>query len=202
VGDVHELPPVGRELFLDEDRCDGIIARCRAASGEHTPPLAVRDVLDELVADPVALEQTLGPVELGGITTLYNGADLTILRVAWTPGMALNPHEHRMWAVIGMYGGQEDNAFYRRTPSGLESAGGKELPAGDVLILGDDVIHSVANSRRDFAVALHVYGGDFFSGDRSVWDFDTHEERPRDFARTGRLFEDANARWLDETRPH
>jgi predicted metal-dependent enzyme (double-stranded beta helix superfamily) len=180
---------------------DDIIARCRAASGEHTPPLAVRDVLDELVDDHTALEQTLGPVELGGITTLYNAADLTILRVAWTPGMALNPHEHRMWAVIGMYGGQEDNAFYRRTPDGLESAGGKELPAGDVLVLGDDVIHSVANSRRDFAVALHVYGGDFFSSDRSEWDFDTYKERPRDFARTRRLFEDANDRWRDETRP-
>jgi len=52
--------------------------------------------------------------------------------------MALNPHEHRMWAVIGMYGGQEDNAFYRRASGGLEPAGGRELPAGDVLVMGDD----------------------------------------------------------------
>ena len=65
-------------------------------------------------------------------------------------------------------------------------------------VLGDDVIHSVANSRRDFAVALHVYGGDFFSGARSEWDFGTYEERPRDFERTRRLFEDANARWRAE----
>ena len=93
---------------------DDIVLRCRAALDEHTPPLAVRDVLDELVADQSTLEQALGPVELGGITTLHNSGDLTILRVAWTPGMALNPHEHRMWAVIGMYGGQEDNVFYRR----------------------------------------------------------------------------------------
>ncbi len=178
---------------------EDIIARCQAALAEHTPALAVRDVLDELVADHTALEQALGPVELGGITTLHNAADLTILRVAWTPGMALNPHEHRMWAVIGMYGGQEDNAFYRRSSGGLESAGGKELPAGDVLVLGDDVIHSVANSRRDFAVAVHVYGGDFFSGERSEWDFETYEERPRDFARTRRLFDEANTRWRDQT---
>jgi predicted metal-dependent enzyme (double-stranded beta helix superfamily) len=176
---------------------DDIIARCRAARAEHTPALAVRDVLDELLADRTALEQALGPVELGGITTLHNAADLTILRVAWTPGMALNPHEHGMWAVIGMYGGQEDNAFYRRVSGGLEPAGGKELPAGDVLVLGHDVIHSVANSRRDFAVAVHVYGGDFFSVGRSEWDFETYEERPRDFARTSRLFEEANARWRD-----
>ena len=178
---------------------DDIIARCRAALDEHTPALAVRDVLDELVADAGTLDHALGPVELGGITTLHNAADLTILRVAWTPGMALNPHEHRMWAVIGMYGGQEDNAFYRRASGGLEPAGGRELPAGDVLVLGDDVIHSVANSRRDFAVALHVYGGDFFSGERSEWDFETYEERPRDFERTRRLFEEANARWRDQT---
>jgi predicted metal-dependent enzyme (double-stranded beta helix superfamily) len=178
---------------------DDIITRCRAALDEHTPVLAVRDVLDELVADAGALDRALGPVEVGGITTLHNAADLTILRVAWTPGMALNPHEHRMWAVIGMYGGQEDNAFYRRSSGGLESAGGKELPAGDVLVLGDDVIHSVANSRRDFAVAVHVYGGDFFSGERSEWDFETYEERPRDFARTRRLFDEANTRWRDQT---
>ena len=84
-----------------------------------------------------------------------------------------------MWAVIGMYGGQEDNAFFRRVPGSLERAGGRELPAGEVLVLGEDAIHSVANSRKDFAVALHVYGGDFFSVERSEWDFETYEERPR-----------------------
>jgi predicted metal-dependent enzyme (double-stranded beta helix superfamily) len=177
---------------------DDIVARCRAALGEHTPMLAVRDVLDEIVANPTALDHALGPVEAGGIITLHNSPDLTVLRVAWTPGMALNPHDHRMWAVIGMYGGQEDNAFYRRAADGLETAGGKELPAGDVLVLGDDVIHSVANSRSEYAVALHVYGGDFFNSERSEWDWETYEERPRDIARTLRLFEEANARWRDQ----
>jgi predicted metal-dependent enzyme (double-stranded beta helix superfamily) len=176
---------------------EDIVARCQSALGEHTPTLAVRDVLDELVIDRAGLEQAIGPIERGGITTLYNAGDLTILHVAWTPGMALNPHDHRMWAVIGMYGGQEDNAFFRRVPGGLEPAGGQELPAGDVLVLGHDVIHSVANSRRDFAVALHVYGGDFFSVERSEWDFETYQERPRDLERTRRLFEEANARWRD-----
>ena len=89
---------------------DDIISRCQAALTEHTPALAVRDVLDELVADPAALDRAVGPVERGGISTVHNADDLTILRVAWTPGMAINPHEHRTWAVIGMYGGQEDNA--------------------------------------------------------------------------------------------
>ena len=123
---------------------------------------------------------------------------LTILHVVWAPRMAVNPHEHSMWAVIGMYGGQEDNSFYRRSSGGLEPAGGRELPAGDVLVLGHDVIHSVANPRRELAAALHVYGGDFFTAERSEWDFDTYEERPRDVERTMRLFDEANARWFAE----
>jgi predicted metal-dependent enzyme (double-stranded beta helix superfamily) len=175
-----------------------IVARCQAALGEHTPVLAVRDVVAELVNDQAGLEEALGPVDRGGITTLHNAPDLTVLHVAWTPGMNLNPHEHRMWAIIGMYGGQEDNRFYRRAPGGLESSGGKELPAGEVLVLGDDVIHSVANSRREFAVALHVYGGDFFGVDRSEWDFESFAERPRDLERTRQLFEEANARWCGQ----
>lgn len=174
---------------------DDVVARCRDALAEHTPALAVRDVLDELVADAGSLRTALGPVEEGGITTLHHAPDLTVLHVVWVPGMALNPHEHRMWAVIGMYGGQEDNAFFRRTPDGLAPSGGKELPAGDVLVLGDDAIHSVANSRRELATALHVYGGDFFAAERSEWDAVTHEERPRDLAGSMRLFAEANERW-------
>jgi predicted metal-dependent enzyme (double-stranded beta helix superfamily) len=177
---------------------DDVVERCRAALVESTPVLAVRDVLDQLVAEPAALELALGPVDAGGITAVHRGDDLTILRVAWTPGMAINPHEHRMWAAIGMYGGQEDNAFYRRVPGGLEPAGGREVTPGEVLVLGDDVVHSVANSRREFAVALHVYGGDFFSAERSEWTFGTFEERPRDIEATMRLFEQANARWRGE----
>jgi predicted metal-dependent enzyme (double-stranded beta helix superfamily) len=172
-----------------------IVARCQAARAEPVPALAVRDALDELVSDPGGLERALGPVEEGGITTLHRADDLTILHVVWTPGMALNPHDHRMWAVIGLYGGQEDNAFYRRTSSGLEPSGGREVPAREVLVLGDDAIHSVANTRREFAVALHVYGGDFFAVERSEWDFETYREQPRDLGRTMRLFEEANARW-------
>src|SRR5580692_133761 len=102
---------------------EDIVARCQEALTEHTPFLAVRDVLPELVADGSQLEQALGPVDRGGITTLHNAADLTVLHVAWTPGLTLYPHEHRMWAVIGMYGGQEDNAFFRRTSHGIEQAG-------------------------------------------------------------------------------
>ena len=69
-----------------------IVARCRAALIEDTPSLAVRDVLAALVSDSSNLERALGPVSRGGITALHNAADLTVLHVAWTPGMTLYPH--------------------------------------------------------------------------------------------------------------
>lgn len=177
---------------------DDIVARCRTAIGEHTPQLAVRDVVDELVRDPATLAAAVGPVTEGGIRALHRGDDLTVLHIAWTPGMKLNPHEHRMWAVVGMYGGQEDNTFFRRVESGIETSGGRSLEAGHVLLMGDDAIHAVANPRREYAVALHVYGGDFFTGQRSEWDEETFEERPRDVEGTMRRFAAANAAWAAE----
>lgn len=172
-----------------------IVHRFQEAIGEHTPQLAVRDTLDALIGSG-ELAAALPVPQLGGITTLHNSATLTVLQVVWTPGMRLNPHNHNMWAVIGMYGGTEDNAFYRRTAHGLVESGGKEVHEGDVLVLGDDTIHAVANTRQNFAAAIHVYGGDFFNGDRSEWDFETLTEGPRDVAGTMRLFEEANQRWL------
>jgi predicted metal-dependent enzyme (double-stranded beta helix superfamily) len=177
---------------------DEIVARCRTAIGEHTPPLAVRDVLDELMREPGAVETALGPVTEGGIRVLHRADDLTVLHIAWTPGMTLNPHDHAMFAVVGMYGGQEDNSFFRRAPDRLVDSGGRSLRAGDVLVMGDDAIHAVANPLREYAVALHVYGGDFFAGDRSEWDDDGTNERPRDIEGTRRRFAAANARWAAE----
>lgn len=187
IGPSHNLTVVTLDL-------DTIVGRLRAANDEHTPQLAVRDVLDELISSG-QLDTALPEVTQGGITTLHNTPDLTVLRVAWTPGMKLNPHNHLMWAVIGMYGGVEDNSFYRRTAHGLEPSGGKQVPAGDVLVLGDDAIHSVTNTRHEYAVALHVYGGDFFGDGRSEWDFETLTEGPRDIEGTMRRFREANERW-------
>ena len=59
-----------------------------------------------------------------------------MVTIAWPPGIVLNPHEHAMFAVVGMYGGQEDNTFFRRSEQGLEATGGRELAGGDVLVMG------------------------------------------------------------------
>jgi predicted metal-dependent enzyme (double-stranded beta helix superfamily) len=182
---------------MPTDLVEDLIERSRAALAEHTPQLAIRDILAELVRNPSKLESGLDPVTEGGITPIYRSDELTLIRIAWTPGIKLYPHEHGTWAVAAMYGGTEDNVFWRRGPNGLEQVGGRELANGEVSVMGHDAIHSVANSRREYAVAVHAYGSDFFSDvpARSEWDPDTLEERPRDVPGTMRLFEEANAAW-------
>jgi predicted metal-dependent enzyme (double-stranded beta helix superfamily) len=116
--------------------------------------------------------------------------------------MTLLPHNHNMFAVIGIYSGREDNLFWRRLPGngsdpGLEAAGADSMGAGQVATLGRDIIHSVANPIAKLTSALHVYGGDFFSPPtpRSQWDHETLTERPWDMEDTRATFRQAQARY-------
>ena len=118
--------------------------------------------------------------------------------------MRLFPHDHRMWAAIAIYAGQEDNAFYRRDAESrrtLVESGGKEIVTGDVLLLGDDAIHSVANSRDRLTAAIHVYGGDFVHQPRSQWGPGPVEERPFDMNVVNDAFAEANRAWAATRAP-
>lgn len=171
---------------------DTFIADCVAAGKDAQPRIAVKDVLARAVADPDAVARAL-PATRAEIQRLHVSPELTIIKVVWAPGMRIFPHDHRMWAAIGIYGGQEDNTFYRRSPDGVVESGGTELHERDVTLLGDDTIHAVANPRAQFTGAIHVYGGDFFTQPRSEFDPDTLAESPYDVDRTIALFEQANA---------
>jgi len=107
------------------------------------------------------------------------------------------PHDHRMWAVIGVYTGREDNIFWRRVAGEagglIEPAGAKSLSERCAEPLGRDVIHSVTNPLGRLTAAIHVYGGDFYGAKRSDWDPENLLERDYDFALHRRMFEEANA---------
>jgi predicted metal-dependent enzyme (double-stranded beta helix superfamily) len=176
---------------------DAFVAECQVAVAESEPRLAIRDVLDRALADPTDVAAALKPGD-GGITVVHRAPDLTVLNVVWAPHMRLFAHDHRMWAAIGIYGGQEDNAFFRRSGDdrrGLTESGGKELTVGDVLVMGDDTIHSVANQLEQFTAAIHVYGGDLIGEERSQWGPGPVEERPYDKDEVDRQFEAANRAW-------
>jgi predicted metal-dependent enzyme (double-stranded beta helix superfamily) len=172
------------------------IAQCRAALREHSPQLAVKDLMAETCSHPDEIGAALGPATRAEIATLHHSPELTVLRVIWAPRMTIYPHDHRMWAVIGLYGGQEDNTFFGRTRQGLARRGDKVLERGDATLLGDEVIHAVTNPRGVFAEAIHIYGGDFFNEPRSEWDPLTLEERAYDIERARQVFADANAAYF------
>ena len=56
----------------------------------------------------------LGEPQRAGLHKLNQSTDLTVLNVVWAPMMTMMPHNHQMWAVIGIYTGREDNIFWRR----------------------------------------------------------------------------------------
>jgi predicted metal-dependent enzyme (double-stranded beta helix superfamily) len=167
---------------------------CRQALTEDDAHAAVRELVASAVSSPAEVVRVLGEPKLAGVQTLHRSDDLTILSIVWGPGMVFLPHDHRMWAVIGIYGGREENTFYRRGPRGLTRHGAKQLNIKDTIPLGETIIHAVSNPLEKLTAAIHVYGGDFFATPRSEWDPSTLQERPYDLERNLRLFEEANAR--------
>jgi predicted metal-dependent enzyme (double-stranded beta helix superfamily) len=173
------------------------IADCRVALAQDATHVAVREVVRRACADPAAVLRGLGEPGEGGITPIHHAPDLTILNVVWGRKMTLMPHNHRMWAVIGLYTGREDNIFWRRIPGSpmpetLEAAGARSLAAGETDALGREIIHSVTNPLNRLTGAIHVYGGDFFATERSQWNPETLTEEPYDIAQVRAEF--ANSR--------
>lgn len=177
---------------------DRFISDCRQALQDDAPQKAVREVMARALADPNAVRDALGQPRRAEIRKLHVASDLVILGAVWAPGMSIMPHNHNMWAVIGVYDGREDNIFWRRIKDAeggrIETAGAKALSTGECTTLGSDIIHSVTNPIPRFTGALHVYGGDFFNAARSEWDPETLLEGPYSVEKTLRMFEEANLR--------
>ena len=166
----------------------------RAGKGADGQP-AVRAVLERAVSEPGALLAGIGEPREAGIHTLYRAPDLTILNVVWAPLMVLLPHNHKMWATIGIYTGREDNILWRSAGPRVGAFGAASLSEKDVFDLPDDAIHSVVNPIPRLTGAIHVYGGDFFAAPRSEWDSDTLRERPFDLEAARRVFREAAQRF-------
>jgi predicted metal-dependent enzyme (double-stranded beta helix superfamily) len=176
---------------------DQFVSDCRTALREDAKQPAVREVVARAISNPREVLQALGEPQKAEIQTLYRSDDLTILNVIWAPWMNLLPHNHQMWAVIGLYTGREDNIFWRRVQGSdglVEAAGARALREKDAEPLGRDVIHSVSNPIPRLTGALHIYGGDFFGAQRSEWDAETLLEQPGSGEKMARRFDEANER--------
>ena len=173
---------------------DRFVADCVAANKETDAQAAVNAVLARAVSTPGAVLAALGDPEKAGINVLLSSPSLTIFAATWTPQMNLMPHNHLMWANIGIYTGREDNIFWTRTSGGIEAYGADALFVKDTAMLPEDAVHSVTNPLQRFTGGIHIYGGDFFDTKRSQWNPETLEEEPSDGAVIRAIFEQENER--------
>jgi len=175
---------------------DCFIADCKTAIAAAGAQKAIRELMREAVSDPGQVVRALGEPAKAGIDLLYRSDELTIINLVWGPHMTAMPHNHHMWAVIGMYGGREDNIFWRTLPDyarwPLEAVGVQALMPSDVCTLGKDIIHSVTNPLCKLTSAIHIYGGDFVTQQREQWEEETLRMRPYDQVHARQKFEEAN----------
>ena len=95
---------------------DRFVEDCRSALSADRTHKSMREVVARAVADPAGVIAGIGEPRRAEVQKLYHAPDLTILNVIWAPGMTIRPHNHLMWAVIGIYTGRENNIFWRRLP--------------------------------------------------------------------------------------
>ena len=174
---------------------DRFIDDCAEAVKADPTHKTVRPIVERAVSDPTALLNTIGEPVAAGVNKICHRPDLTILNLVWGKRMTLMPHNHNMWAVIGVYTGREDNIFWRHNGDIIEAAGATALSVKDTEPLGKDIIHSVTNPIEKLTGAIHIYGGDFFNHARSEWDPEALTERPYDMKKNMRLFKEANERF-------
>jgi predicted metal-dependent enzyme (double-stranded beta helix superfamily) len=176
---------------------EGFVDACRCADSAT----AVTALVQRAVERRSELLDAIGPIREQVTRTLYDTPERTVQILGWAPGMRSPAHEHRMWSVIGVCAGREDNGFWKRRASGIERTGGRSLDAGDVLSMGDDAIHDVSNPVDAFTIAIHVYGGDILRRPRSVWHPFTQVEMPFDQPRVDRMLAKFNDRQRREPVP-
>ena len=181
---------IGREK-MDVDR---FVEDCVIANQDSDAQAAVKEVLARAVSTPGAVIAALGEPERAGLNVLLSSSTLTIFAATWTPQMNLMPHDHLMWANIGIYTGREDNIFWKRSADGIKAYGAEALFVKDAASLPRDAVHSVTNPLLRFTGGIHIYGGDFFDMTRSQWNPETLEEEPSDGAVIRGIFQRENER--------
>ncbi|MBV1878215.1 MAG: hypothetical protein KUG79_11285 [Pseudomonadales bacterium] len=162
------------------------IANCQQALEQTDPVQHVKELVKDVIADPAALMQAFDERAAGEHRSLENAIifrseTLSVLDVANDPGLKTPAHDHKMWAVIGVYDGEEPNEFFLAKDKGLEHKSSRLLKVGDVAALDGDTIHAIANPKKTKSYAIHVYGGDIVKQrGRSIWNPHTIKQEPYD----------------------
>ncbi len=159
---------------------DEFVTTCEALLGQSDVGERIAEAMRPLVEAPAELSKAIEDLrpEPGRPAVIHRSDKLTVMGLEVAAGFVSPPHDHQLWAVVGVYEGAEDNVFYRRTSDGIDETGRAVLGQGECLALPPDAVHGIANSGGFPMRALHVYGGDLFATERSKWDPVSGEEQP------------------------
>ncbi|MGH1493936.1 MAG: hypothetical protein ACRBK7_31840 [Acidimicrobiales bacterium] len=156
-----------------------------AASHNHA---AVQRLLRELIADHNAFAASVPPFgelepsrhgwTLGGEHVCYQSDELTVMVLDTLPGVLQPPHDHAMHAIIGVFEGCEEQCFFARSKDGAVPSSTRSMEVGDVVVLGEQSIHAISSPAGRAARAIHVYFGDIYAVERSLFHPDTLESHP------------------------
>ena len=163
------------------------VAACQRAAAGSDPAEGVREVVEAAIQQGTAIDETLGTKLTGEADTLFCSDELTVQRIIWPGGSASPPHDHRMWAVVGVYAGREVNTLFDRRDRVISANREVPIDAGSVLTLPADAVHAVRNPDRQWTAGLHVYGGDIIDVERSAWLPDGSHAPQREVAAQRRL---------------
>ena len=167
-----------------------LVERCRKAVAGTSPREEISAVMHALFEDPATLaasiprfsddevETSPNGFRLGGEHVAHRSEDLTVMVLDTLPGVIQPPHDHSMTAMIGVFEGCEEQRFWARGDDGITPAAGRMLEAGEVVVLRERAIHAISSPAHAPARAIHVYLGDIYDVDRSIFDPDTLEEHP------------------------
>ncbi len=155
------------------------MSECRRAIASDSGPAAVLELMRKAVVDPEAIKEAISaltPSASLADAVMHRADDLLVLNATLPPYVASPPHDHTMWAVIGIYEGKEDNTFYERHEGTIREKNHRSVRAGEAIVLGPEVIHAVSNPLPAATLGIHVYGGDLLAAQRTMWHPETLEE--------------------------
>ena len=79
------------------------VTECRMAASRQGPA-SVLEIMRQVVADPEAIKSAVSALS-PSTSTLHRAEDVLVFNATLPPLMTSPPHDHTMWAVIGIYEG-------------------------------------------------------------------------------------------------
>ena len=181
------------EYVLDTPRVRGFVADVRAVIARAGSPLEAVEALEPLFTELLA-DETWLPAEFqapapesgmgGGIGQwlVFRAADrsLSLFSLVVPPGSMTPVHDHLAWGLVGLYGGNQDEEFYRPREGGLDVLRRRPLGRGDfyALLPPQNDIHRVRTTSDVTSVSIHLLANDTGCVARHTFDEQTGEARP------------------------